>query len=445
MSFNVRNGAGWLSNPTTKVRNASNTAWITVSSSNGKIRNAANNGWITFAGTGGGGATITGMTASALTTIMDVSTNGNHQLLGGTTAYGLWPDGFPHPYRDGAGNTYLPIPHSENYRFLVNSWDSGAGWTLQGPTLTSARDVSEGSYNNRHWVFGVWASGNTIRGLAHHEWYKDMTSAGGVGGFNAALAGFNRRWVNAVTWVSSTDGGATFSPNSFNDSRRCVLIPEPWSNQSRDHMYGFFHPTNIVQEGAYFYAAVEQRSLSAAGAIPENGGAAGFCADSGVSLIRTADLSSSTGWQYWDGSSWTTVNHSTYQGNGGPQVPHRFFPSTNHNFYENPNNFTSGMGHCLRYHPASGKWVMFGFNGYMSGGSMGYTTTSSLANPSFSAITPVAGTATDDYSAPSGMYFGVFDPAATDQNFVNIGNTCVVLVARDGARIRKGTLTINVT
>lgn len=449
---------------TAYIRNPAGTAWVPLTSANLRYSNQLG----TWAGAsesnlkvrypsgvygpvlGVGSVSISGMSVSSMTTVMDVTTNGNHQLFTNPPAgYGLWTDGFPNPYRDGSGNTYLPIPHSENFRFRVPDWNNPGSWVLESPTLVSARVASEGSYNNRHWLFGHWASGNTVYALCHHEWYVDMVTSNGVPGFNANNPPgtlFNQRWVNAITWASSTNGGASFAVAPYNDSRRCVLVPEPWYNQQRNHMYGFFHPTNIVQEGGYYYAAVEQRSLSPAGASPENGtGPAGFCADSGMSLIRTTNLAQATGWEFWNGSGWTTVSHATYQGNNSTQVPFRFFPSSNHNFYEGPNNFNSGMGHSIRFHVPSGKWVFFGFTGAGGAGKLGYTVTSSLANPAFSGITPITGSNTADFDAPAGRYFGVFDPDASDQNFMNIGNTCIVLVQRDGVLVRKGTLTITTT
>lgn len=457
------------------IRNQAGTAWLPLTTGNLKYRKQDGSGWAnaTESGVqvrypqgifgpflGEASVNITGMSVSALTTMADVTSNGNHQLFSNPPAgYGMWCDGFPNPYRDGAGNTYLPIPHSENFRFKITDWNNPAGWIIQNtPQLVSARVASEGSYNNRHWIFGHWASGNTIHALCHHEWYVDMVTSTpstnvltpSVPGFNANNPPtgnlYNQRWVNAITHATSTDGGASFSVAPYNDSRRCVLIPEPWGVQQRNHMFGFFHPTNIVKEGNYYYAAVEQRSLSPAGSIPENGGAAGFCADSGMSLIRTLNPAQSTGWEFWNGSGWTAVSHSTYQGNLSSQKPHRFFPSNRHNFYAEPNNFNSGMGHSIRYHVPSGKWVFFGFTGSSpSIGKLGYAVTSSLANPSFGAVNAVSGSATSDFDAPAGRYFGVFDPNAVDQNFVNIGNSCIVLVQRDGVLVRKGTLNIFVS
>lgn len=433
---------------TAKVRNASNTAWISLTTSNTKVRNSTNTGWITPSDTtfkvrnstntgwlsplAAGGSTISYVSAGTLSTVMDVSPNGNHQLLSdGLTSYGLWIDGSPHPYRDGAGDTYILIPHSENYRFKVNSWDNGAGWVLSGPTLTGARNTLESAYNNRNWIFGVFANGNTVRALIHHEWYYGTKTVDGIAGFNSGAYGGNKRWVNAISWATSSNGGASFSTSAATNSSRLVLVPEPWGVQQKDHMFGFFHPSNIVQEGSYYYAAVEQRSLAV-------GGGSAIC---GVSLVRTTNLASPTGWQFWNGSSWTTVDHNSYQGNASAQVPHRFFEVTD-DFYSLPNIYNSHMGQSLRYHTPSGQWVMFGFAGGLTS-RFAYSTSATLANPQFNTLNPITTPNPSDYESAGGIYMSVFDPAATDQNFTNIGNNCVVLVTNGFARIRKTTLTIS--
>lgn len=429
----VRNAAndGWvtLTTSNTKVRNASNTGWITPSDTTFKVRNSTNTGWISPLAAGG--STITYMAAGTLSTVMDVSPNVNHQMLSDGTAYGLWIDGPPHPYRDAAGDTYILIPHSENYRFKVNSWDNGAGWVLSGPTLLSARNTLESVYNNRNWVFSVWAAGNELRGLMHHEWYYGTKTVDGIGGFNSGVYGANKRWVNALGWCASSNGGVSYDLYGEQNSSRLVLIPEPWNVQQKDHMYGFFHPSNLVQEGGYFYAAVEQRSLA-----PD-----GVSAVCGVSLVRTTDRGRPDGWQFWTGSGWSTVDHNSYQGNNSYQVPHRFFEVTD-DFYSLPNIYNSHMGQSLRRHTPSGQWVMFGFAGGLSS-RFAYSTSATLANPQFTTLNPITTPNPSDYESPGGIYMSVFDPAATDQNFMNIGNNCVVLVTNGFTQIRKTTLTIS--
>lgn len=395
-------------------------------------------------GSGSESGAITSISVGALSVVMDVRTNGNHGLLSDGTPYGLWLDGSPHPYRDGAGNKYLVMPHSENYRFLVGNWSNGATWTLQGTTLEGARNTAESAYNNRNWVFGLWSEGNTIYSLLHHEWYVNNRTIDGIAGFNALNtnpATFNRQWVNCISWAQSTDGGRNFATAAPANSSRLVLVPEPWNVQSRQHLYGFFHPSNIVKEGAYYYAAVEQRSLNASGTA----------ANSGVSLIRTTNPAAPTGWEFWNGSSWVGVNHSTYQGNASTQVPHRFFAQNDHNYYDSA-AYNSHMGQCLRYHAPSAQWLMFGYTG-TNGAKLGYSKSPTLVNPQFTSIIGVSSPSPGDYDGSAGRYVSVFNENATDNNYQEIGNTCTVLVTNGAqvdapttqhsySQIKRGTMTI---
>ena len=379
----------------------------------------------------GAGGTITSISVGGLTTLMDFTTNQNHRYLSdGSTSYGLWLDGCPHPYRDGAGNMYLMVPHSENYRFKVPNLADPYGWILQGPTLEGARLTAESAYNNRNWLYYGWAQGNTLYGLMHHEWYYANKVVDGIDGFPSYAYGVNRRWVNAISWAQSTNGGLTWTSSPATNSTRLVLVPEPWNVQSGEHMYGFFHPSNIVQEGSYYYAAVEQRTQ-------EPGGATCVC---GVSLIRTTNLSTPTGWQFWNGTSWENVNHNFYQGNLGQQV-HRFFQRTGVNIYIS-SQYNSHMGQALRWHTPTNQWLMFGYAGTDVPSGFGFSTSATLANPQFTSIQPV--TVVDAGSYGSGNYRTVFDEGATDQNFQNIaGSTATVLVMADFAKIRKATMTIS--
>lgn len=390
---------------------------------------------------GGGGGTgtgnITGISVTTAVTVMDFSGNVNHKTIGGGTSYGLWLDGSMYPYRDGSGNKYIQIPHSENYRFKVGNWSDGYTWELQGPNLEGARQAPESAYNNRNWLGSVWSNGSTMYALMHHEWYQTMTTVAGVPGYNG-YSQFNRRWVNAISWASSTDGGASFQSAPVANSSRLVLVPEPWAVQSRDMQYGFHHPSNIAKEGSYYYAAIDHRSLTADGANQ-------IC---GVSLIRTTDLSQPTGWQFWNGTGWTTVNHNSYQGNLGQNV-HRFFEMTNNPYVSA--QYNSHMGQCLRFHTPSGKWVMFGYAGNPPGLTLGYCISPTLASPQFNTLLRATAGNNDDFNGGAARYISVFDESATDLNYQNIGNTVTVLVANgiDGtaggfAKVKRAVMTITV-
>ena len=448
-SFAVTNNAGSIARTLTSDSSTEGTESIVIQirtgSTAGPIVATSTSVSVTDPSSGGGTGSITGMSAGALTLMVDVQTNGNRQLINGIAAYGLWLDGSIHPYKDASGNTYVLLPHSESYRFQIGNWNNGSTWALQGPTYTSARDVTEGYYNNRHWVFGVWGVGSTMYALTHHEWYQSTITVGGVGGWNArnyVEGQQNTRWVNGIGWASSSNNGLNFNLSASNSSSRMVVVPEPWGVQSKDHMYGFFHPSNIVQEGSYYYAAIEQRSLDAAGTAT----------NSGVSLIRTTNLATPTGWEFWSGSAWVAINHNTYQGNLSSQAPHRFFPTNSHNYYVLPNDYNSHMGQNLRYHVPTNQWLMFGFAGSLTQ-CIAYSTSPTLANPQFATLNGITNPNPNQYNSSAARYISVFDENSSDRNFMNLtGNTCTVLVTNGVSEqataetsysaIYKGTITI---
>ena len=161
---------------------------IRTGSTSGTVVATASTVSVTDSG-GGGTGSITSMSVGSPTTVMDFRTNGAHGFIGGgTIAFGLWNDGPAIPYRDAANNVYIGVPHSENYRFKIPDWSNGATWTLEGPTFMSARDVVEGHYNNRYWIFGGWSEGNSVYHLAHHEWYQTTTTVDGYGALTTTLS-----------------------------------------------------------------------------------------------------------------------------------------------------------------------------------------------------------------------------------------------------------------
>jgi hypothetical protein len=269
--------------------------------------------------------------------------------------YGAWLDGTINPYKIN-GTTFFQIPHSEFYRIRVPSsdWMHANNWMLepgaQNPpsgALVSPpqRDQLEAVYNNRNWLFSVYVSGSTLYGVTHHEAYRRYTTIHGVGGFEdvSAANNYGRSNVAGIGWVKSVDGGNTWVMKPKTDySRRMILVPQPSDQGFKDVTYGFMHPSNIVKQGSYYYVFV-----NAANFDPDGGNKR-----RGVSLIRTSDLSQSINWQYWSGVSWITVNHNTFQGNNGSQVPYVFWSSSD--------SCTGLYATNVRKHVPSGKWVILG-------------------------------------------------------------------------------------
>lgn len=349
----------------------------------------------------------------------------NRTNCGVEASYGAWVDGPMNPYRMN-GHTYFQVPHSENFRIKVpgNYWGDPTTWSMEGTAQTGAvmtpaqRDQDESHYNNRNWIFGVYNEQNTLYALTHHEWYPTATTIYGIPGFNPNPV---QRWIAGIGWAKSADGGASWNLRPVNEgSSRLVLVPQPSSSGPNVLTYGFMHPSNIVKEGAYYYAFTST----------DNHGPNGRLA--GVALVRTSDLGSPVGWEYWNGSGWTPINHLTYQGNFGPQMPYVF--------WSKPNDCSHLQVMNVRKHKGSGKWITLGSKWCLPRPPQGeefsfqavYSWTQSLANP-----TDLEGHLQDvqqnGVSLLSNSYYSFFDVDGTaDDNYQSVGDHPLLVVTKDG-------------
>lgn len=290
-------------------------------------------------------------------------------------SYGAWFDSPINPYKYGS-DVYIQVANAQNFRLKLppnppyGHWADRTKWQLQpdnpgGAAIVPAQqDPDQSHYNMSNWIFSPYIQYPNIYGLTHHEWYPPSQ----LFWKSTFLTGsFPPVW--GIGWISSNDGGANWIMKPVNNnlpsnSARMVLIPEPWSSAYQGKHYGFAHPSNIVKEGSYYYAFVT--SLQRKGATDAIG----------VSMIRTTNLASPSGWQYWGGVSWITVNQNTYQGNNGPQQPYIFWQDA------------TGCSHLyatnVRKHAESGKWIILGsefcqpVNGFNQAT---FATLDSLANP----------------------------------------------------------------
>ena len=105
------------------------------------------------------------------------------------------------------------------------------------------------------------SAGQVFYALAHSEWYACLQYGNDpVKGCSVGQNQLNS-WVNAITMFSSSDGGATWSPLGGNNAAHVVLAPsmpypadwEFWKFATIRN-YGFFHPSNIVEQNSFYYA-----------------------------------------------------------------------------------------------------------------------------------------------------------------------------------------------
>ncbi len=374
------------------------------------ILNNANHGWMTQ--TGG-----------------FVPGHSRPTAYGASRSFGAWADGPMNPYRHG-GHTYFQIPHSENYRIKIpnNYWGDPKTWSMEGDGMPSSRRAEEQFYDNRHWIFSVYNANGTLYALTHHEWYKDRVAIGNVQGFLSD----GKPWVCSIGWAKSTNGGRTWQMMPITDgSRRLVLVPQPSNlapprgSSSGDDWYGFAHPSNLVWD------AKSQRFYAFASSINRgpNGQRAG-----GVVLFRTGSLEKPTGWEFWNGNGWTPVNHNTFQGNFGPQMPYLFWRREGSSGFDCSHVYATNV----RRHRSSGKWIVLGHEWCTANAPSWQATfswTSDIARPiDLEATQPIA-----KITAPSGVhvngrpYYSFFDvDGSADDNYQDMGNAPLLVSAAGG-------------
>jgi hypothetical protein len=156
------------------------------------------------------------------------------------------------------------ITHYENYR-------------ISGPTLESLSSSQKtfdsnivhseawGDFGHHQWIGSPFTEdGKVFYALAHSEWYACLQY--GADPVKGCSVGNNQMssWVNGITMFASSDGGASWSPLGGNNAAHVAFAPsmqypadwEYWTFGENIRNYGFFHPSNIVKENAYYYAVV---------------------------------------------------------------------------------------------------------------------------------------------------------------------------------------------
>lgn len=364
----------------------------------------------------------------------DIKAAGLYSIGGAAGIAGAVFDGPIHPWRDNSGAIYFNLPHKQNYRVKVDSWDTPQSWAVERTAIfdsaTSTADSAdanrwhhrrgscgaaalEANYDNGMWIFGFWSTGQTVYGVAHHEYY---TSCNTTFNQNTNPAG-NRGWVNSVLSLKSNNGGAAFLPKSYrpaettgiSNSDRLVVVPEPISqnpNGSGFGHYGFLHPSNIAKEGDYFYVFTDYRAIQASGSDVLR---------TGVVLLRTNAIDSLSNWEVFAANGTWQNQRGNFVGNISGIQPKIFFERQVDPYKNVPP--TTLMAQSIHYHGPTKLWLLFGFS--FEHGNLVLTGSRTLASPQFDAKPAMAISGTSD----AHPYLSIVDHASSDLNFLNIGNS----------------------
>lgn len=296
------------------------------------------------------------------------------------------PDAQVTAWRESDGTVNLTIPHYENYR-------------MRGPDLAhlhidpkvilssiaSAGDPVEDHYNYRHWIMSPYTfDGKNIFSLVHSEWYACLLHGDCTEGSNQINS-----WVTTITAFTSADGGASWGPLGANASHNVAAMGYKWTGSralnsstyrtTLDHT-GLTVPTRIIKEGNYFYSIAnlihrDSATLDANGSAPID--------KFGFVLLRSGDLSNPASWGAWTGAgNFSPVADGKFQ---------EFLPVKNGGLM----NVASAQ---MIYDTHAQTYILFFSvncdNLSSCASPLYYTTTKSLANPSWSESVQIAGSDT---------------------------------------------------
>lgn len=290
---------------------------------------------------------------------------------GNRTTGGAYFDGGANPWQVG-DKIYMFAANGAFARRIVipftQDWGASAfdpdNYVYRGSSGNpSYIDMDQSHYDTYVWPMSPFVYGGNVYAVCHHEFYPVSTGASGynpllkknivypTGSHFDGCVGVN--WINAITLLKSTDGGAHFAPDPLNlysptsQSNRCILTPMPSSatrtssgvlyfeeDPMKTQAFGFFHPTNVISETIngtrWYYVFAEYVSRQRAGLSNLCSGVRRV--KHGYVAVRTTNPSTAMGWQMFGASgTWVPIDHGTWQGDilpgVGGQEPYVLFDS----------------------------------------------------------------------------------------------------------------------
>lgn len=199
------------------------------------------------------------------------------------------PDSPVRAFRDEAGNVQLILPSRHSRRMIGPELDAVVPEPSYGVILASHDDADPSSYDNLEWVTATYTEdGNTVHALVHNEYH-------GWEHFPSDCSTHRECWYNAVTYATSTDGGATYRHRPSPEHRVATF---PYRYRSKTGPHGYFMPSNIVEKDGWLYALIRAyNGPRTAAAYPAQ--------KRGDCLIRTRDPTDPSSWRGWDGNDFT--------------------------------------------------------------------------------------------------------------------------------------------
>ena len=200
------------------------------------------------------------------------------------------PDAPIRVFRDAEDQIQLIISHTEAYRMKGADFNSLTVDCANGPIWNSDFDTDPSNYNNKEWLTGLYTSdGKTIYSLVHNEHNSSELA----------------NWYNAITLAVSNDTGRTYSHSTAPNH---LVASIPYKYSAGMGPAGVFEPSNIIHHDGYYYVLLHMESFG--------------LQETGVSIMRTQDLTDPTSWEVWDGEGYNNSFINPYTETGFAPANH---------------------------------------------------------------------------------------------------------------------------
>ncbi len=235
------------------------------------------------------------------------------------------PDAPPRAFRDFKGQIHLFATHEANRALIGPDFDHLSHVCTIAYQGDHADDPS--LFDDRQWLTSFFSKdGHRIFAIVHDEFHGYLRPR------ICPSRTYRSCWYNALTFALSTDGGYTFQQPRPPTN---LLAAPPYTYQGDyGRPLGYFQPSNIVQQGRYFYFMFL---------------AAGFRSqDRGICVARTDNPADPRSWRGWNGKDYNVNFVDPYRTESFDMKAHTCAPVGKGRIFE--------LG-SLSYDPALGSFV----------------------------------------------------------------------------------------
>lgn len=297
------------------------------------------------------------------------------------------PDAPARAFRDAGGTINLIASHYTTWRMTGTNFTSLSKDCT--PVMTSHQDTDPANFNDNEWIVAPYTTdGINIHALVHNEYVP--------------CGNPNNCWYNAITYVSSSDSGKTYTHTTA-PSHLVAASPYQSPYPTTHTPFGIFGGSNIIFKDGYYYKMVQLESH--------------LLQDWGAGIIRTNDLSDPASWRGWDGSGFNVQFVNPYTQSGYNPADIILAPVSRDNIGK--------MCASLTYNTYFGKYMVVDYTIGEVDGTLKYGFYYALSDDliNWSSKRLILQTAST-WAAGGSNYPSIIDHADTSRNFEQAGQNC---------------------